>query len=62
MKGLINIQNKDNECLNRCLVRYLNPVNKHPAKIKHVDKEFSKQLNLKGIKFSVHKKDYAKIE
>ena len=33
MKILINIQNKDNECFKWCLVRYLNPVNKNPAKI-----------------------------
>ena len=26
MKGLINIQNEDNECFRWCLVRYLNPV------------------------------------
>ena len=60
MKRLINIQNEDNECFRWCLVRYLNTVNKNPAKIKKTDKEFAKQLN-RG-KISAHKKDYAKIE
>ena len=31
MKGLINIQNEDNECFRWFLVQYLNPVNKNPA-------------------------------
>ena len=29
---------KDNECFRWCLVRYLNPVNKNPAKIRNVNK------------------------
>ena len=63
MKGLINIQNEDNECFRWCLVRYLNPVNKNPVKILNVDKEFAKQLNFKGVKFPVHKNGkHGKIE
>ena len=31
MKGLINIQNEDNECFRWCLVKYLYPVHKNPA-------------------------------
>ena len=42
MKGLINIQNKDNECFRWFLVRYLTAGNKNPAKTKNVDKEFAK--------------------
>ena len=42
MKGLINIQNEDNECFRCCLVRYLNHINKDPANIRNVDKEFVK--------------------
>ena len=34
------------------------PVNKNPAKIRNVDKESPKQLNFKGAKLHVHKKDY----
>ena len=62
MKELINIQNEDNECFRWCLVKYLNPVNKKSAKIRNVDKEFTKKLNFKRVKFPVHKKVYAKIE
>ena len=42
MKGLINIQNEDNECFRCCLVRYLNHINKDSANIRNVDKEFVK--------------------
>ena len=62
MKGLINVQNEDNEYFKWCLVRYLNPVNKIPAKIINVDREFAKQVNFQDLKLTVHKKDYAKIE
>ena len=34
MKGLINIQNEDNECFRWFLVQYLNPANKNPANSK----------------------------
>ena len=43
MKGLINIENEDSGCFRWCLGRYLNPVNKNPAEIRSVDKEFSKK-------------------
>ena len=62
MKGSINTQNVDNECLMWCLVRYLNLLNHYPTKCKNVDREFAKHINFTGAKFSVHKKDYAKIE
>ena len=62
MKGSITIQNQVNECIRWCLVRYLNPVNKNPTKIRKVDREFTKQVNFKCVKFLVHKKNYAKIE
>ena len=54
LKELINIQNKDNECFRWLLVR--------PARIGNVVKEFANQLSFKGVKFSVHKKDYVKVE
>ena len=41
---------------------YLNSINKNPAKIENVNKEFSKQLNLESVKFPVYKKGYSKIE
>ena len=62
MRELINIQNDGNEYFRWCLLGYLRPVNKNPTKIKNDEKEFAKQLNFKGVRFSVYKKDYAKIE
>ena len=32
--------------------------NKNPAEIGNVDRQFAKQLNFKGIKFYVNKKDF----
>ena len=59
-KGLINIQNiDDNECFKWCLVRYLNH---HPAGITKSDKEFTKRLDFKDIKFPVKTRDIQKIE
>ena len=40
MKDLINLHNKDNECFRWCHIRYLNPQNKNPQRIKNTDKEF----------------------
>ena len=54
MKGLINIQNKDNECFRWCLVRYLITVNKSLAKIRNAEEEFQKQLKFTGVKYPVY--------
>ena len=62
MKGLINIQVKDNECFRWCLVRYLNHVSKNPTKIGNFDKEFAKKHNFKGMRFPVHKKILCKTQ
>ena len=35
-KGLINLQNKDNECFRWCHIRHLNPMDKDPQRIKNV--------------------------
>ena len=62
-KGLINIQNTDdNECFEWCLVRYLNPVDHHPARITKADKDFAKMLDLKDKNFPLHIRDIRKIE
>ena len=61
-KGLINIQNKDNECFRWCHIRFLNPQNKDPQRVKIVDKEMVSKLNYQGIEFPVNVKDYSKIE
>ena len=47
-KGLINIKNtNDNDCFKWCLVRYLNPADRNPARITKTDKDFAKKLDLK---------------
>ena len=35
-KGLINLQNKDNECFRWCHIRHLNPMDKDPQRIKKI--------------------------
>ena len=50
----VYIQNiDDNECFKWCLVRSLNPLNHHPARITKAKKDFSKRLDFKDIKLSV---------
>ena len=61
-KGLINMKNEDNECFRWCHIRYLNPQNKDPQRIKRTDKEYINQLDYSGIEFPVTVKQYNKIE
>ena len=43
-KGLINIQNSDdNECFNWCLFRYLHPAYHNPRRITKADQDFAKK-------------------
>ena len=61
-KRLINIQNiDDNECFKRCLVRYLNPADRNPARITKADKDFAKELDFKDIQFPFKVRDINKI-
>ena len=61
-KGLINLQNKDNECFRWCHIRHLNPMDKDPQRIKKSDRKFVEQLNYDGIEFPVTIKQIKKIE
>ena len=61
-KGLINLKNNDNECFRWCHIRYLNPQEKDPQRIKKIDKEYINQLDYSGIEFPVTVKQYNKIE
>ena len=61
-KGLINLQNRDNECFRWCHVRHLNPQNNNPQRIKKPDKSFVEKLNYDNIEFPVSIKQYNKIE
>ena len=61
-KGLINMKNKDNEFFRWCHIRYLNPQDKDPQRIKKSDKEYINKLDYSGIEFPVTVKQYNKIE
>ena len=61
-KGLINIKNKDDECLRWCHIRHLNPQKKDPQRIKKSDKEYVDKLDYSGIEFPVTIKQINKIE
>ena len=58
---MINIQST-NECFKWCLVRYLNPADRNPAKVTKADKDFAKGLDFKGINFPVKIRHIHKIE
>ena len=61
-KGLINIKNKDDECLRWCHIRHINPQKKNPQRIKKEDKEMINELNYDEIEFPVSQKHYNKVE
>ena len=61
-KGLINIKNNDQKCFLWCRVRHINPVKKHPGRIKKTDREIACKLNYDAIEFPVQEKDFSKIE
>ena len=62
-KGLINIQNTDeDECFKWCLVRHRNLASHHPTRITKNDYEFARRLDFKDIKISVKIRDIQKIE
>ena len=61
-RGLINLQNKDNECFRWCHIRHLNPQEKDPQRIKKTDKTFISQLDYSSIEFPVTVKQINKIE
>ena len=60
-KAIINMQNKDNKCFLRCVLRYLYPDNKNPQRLhkKLMDKENT--LNMRGST-TVSLKDINKFE
>ena len=62
MKGLINIENNDNNCFLWCQVRHLNLKGVKLKIITKKNKEIVKDLSYSGVDFPVSKKDYGKIE
>ena len=61
-KGLINLQNKDNECFRWCHIRHLNPQEKDPQRIKQSDRLYISKLDYSEILFPVTIKQVIKIE
>ena len=61
-KGLININNKDDECFRWCHIRHSNPQEKDPQRIKKEDKKMINELNYDGIDFPLSQKHYNKVE
>ena len=61
MLGVINIQNKDNNCFILCLVRLLIPIYGNLAKTKINDTKFVKKKILKANIFFFIKNNHAKI-
>ena len=62
MKGLINLKNEDNQCFRWCHIRFLNPQDKDPQRVKKSDKEYINKLDYSEIEFPVTVKQYNKIE
>ena len=56
------MKNEDNECFRWCHIRYLNPQDKDPQRIKKSDKAYINKLDYYGIEFPVNVKQYNKIE
>ena len=52
-QGLTNIKNNDNYCFIRSYIRYINPQDKNPNRIKLSDKELFKEIHekLKDLQF-----------
>ena len=61
-KGLINMNNKDEECFRWCHIRHLIPQIKYPERIKKEDKKMINELNYDGNDFPLSQKHYNKVE
>ena len=62
MKDLINIKNNDHKYFSWCHIRHLSIVERNPQRITRKDKEMISELNNEGVKFTVSKKEYSKVE
>ena len=45
-----------------CHVRHINPIEKHPGRIKKTDRRIASNFNYEGTEFPVQEKDFKKIE
>ena len=62
MKGLINMQNRDDKCFMWCHLRNLYPRKKDPQRVTKEDMELAKTLNYNGITFPVTRDQISRIE
>ena len=61
-RGLINLQNDDNECFRWCHVRHINPIENNPQRITQKDRRIAQTLDYTGVTFPVTIKDMGRIE
>ena len=61
-RGLINLQNDDNECFRWCHVRHINPIENNPQRITQKDRKIAQTLDYTGVTFPVTIKDMGRIE
>ena len=62
-EGLINFHNfNDNQSFIWCLIRYLNPADYHPARIRKIVKLFGDELDFEDIKRPIKIRNIYKIE
>ena len=61
-KGLMKIKNKDQKCFLWCHVRHINPLKKHPERIKKNRQKFAEKLDYDEIEFPVQEKDFSRFK
>lgn len=61
-KGIINMENKDNECYRWCHIRHYESTGEKPTKDKKIDKKYIKNLDYNGIELLVSIKQYNAID
>ena len=52
-KGLINLQNRDDQCFRWCHIRHLNPLKIHPERITGEDRAYVKKLDYTPVSLKV---------
>ena len=60
--AIINMKNEDNKCFLWCVLRALNPKDKHPERIDKDLKSKENTLNMEGIAYPVDLKDIKRFE
>ena len=61
-KAIINMKNEGNECFKWCVLRALNPKDKHPERVDNDLKSKQDTLNMQGIRYPVSFRDIDRFE